>query len=216
MTSMTKLKKNRSGALITFEGIEGSGKSTQLELFAEYLVQKGYSVVKTREPGGTIVGNALRVILLDPTHAKMTPMTELFVILASRAEHIAQLIKPAIADGKIVLCDRFYHATLAYQGYGRGLNRTFIEDLSRSVTHTIAPQITFLLDVKVSTAMARLARRGSKNRLDQETIAFHKRVHMGYLSLWKKSKRSIKKIEGDRSIEEVARKIQSLWDTLHV
>jgi dTMP kinase len=211
-----KLQKNRPGFLVTFEGIEGSGKSTQLELLADDLVAKGHPVLKTREPGGTPIGNTIRAILLDPARAEMVPKAELFLILASRAQHIVEVIRPAIAEGKIVLCDRFVHATIAYQGYGRGLPPSFVESMARHAAESLRPRVTFLLDLEVSIALDRLARRGELSRIDRETLAFHGRVREGYLKIANKLKRITRRIDAARPVEAVAREIREQMDLLHV
>ena len=209
-------QKIRPGFLVTFDGIEGSGKSTQLELLAEYLAAKGRPVLKTREPGGTSIGNAIRAILLDPSRADMVPKAELFLILASRAQHIAEVIRPAIAEGKIVLCDRFVHATIAYQGYGRGLASSFVESMAGHAAESIRPRVTFLLDLDVSIALDRLASRGELSRIDRETLAFHGRVREGYLKIANKFKRITRRIDAARPIEAVAQEIREQMDLLHV
>ena len=201
-------KMPRPGFLVTFEGIEGSGKSTQVDRLADHLKRMGREVLKTREPGGTPIGDRVRSILLDPTHEEMSPKTELYLILASRAQHVAQVIRPAISGGKIVLCDRFIHATIAYQGYGRGLRADFVEAACVPASDRVSPRVVFLLDVDVATAMKRLAHRGPMNRIDREAIGFHEQVRKGYLKMASRHHRLIRKIDASQPIDVVAQAIQ--------
>lgn len=216
MASFGKSGRRRLGSLLTFEGIEGSGKSTQMDLLADYLSQKGYAVLKTREPGGTPIGNAVRAILLDPAFGEMTARAELYLILAARAQHLAEVIRPAIASGTIVLCDRYLHSTMAYQGYGRGLNLRQVRSAINQATDRLMPRIAFFLDVSVSVAMRRLASRGKLNRIDREAVAFHERVRKGYIQISRQLKKTTRRIDGNRPVEEVAREIRRFVEALHV
>jgi dTMP kinase len=181
MTSQSR--KKRKGVFITFEGIEGSGKSTHIALLASYLQDKGHPVCLTREPGGTKIGEQLRSLILDLTHNEMDPKTELFLYLASRTQHLAEVIRPALLDGMVVLCDRFTDATLAYQGYGRGLKPAVIRHIVEYASQGVRPDLTVLLDVEVQEGLRRLYGRGLPNRLDAEAIQFHEAVRKGYLAL---------------------------------
>ncbi len=181
MTSRSR--KKRKGVFITFEGIEGSGKSTHIALLASYLQEKEYPVCLTREPGGTKIGERLRNLILDLQHNEMDPKTELFLYLSSRAQHLAEVIRPALLDGKIILCDRFTDATLAYQGYGRALKPAVIRSIVEYAAQGIRPDLTFLLDVTVQEGLRRLHGRGLLNRLDAESLHFHEAVRKGYLTL---------------------------------
>jgi dTMP kinase len=216
MIPSRKSQKTGTGFLVTFEGIEGSGKSTQLDLLADYLIQKGRAVLKTREPGGTPIGNAVRSILLDPTRSEMTAETELYLILAGRAQHVTQVIRPAIAEGQIVLCDRFFHTTVAYQGYGRGLPIDFVETTALSGAGGLMPRIAFFLDLDVRLALSRLAQRGALNRIDREAAAFHERVREGYIAFAQKHKEITRTVDGSRPAEAVAREIRRHMDELGV
>src|SRR5512145_1232018 len=135
------------GLFITFEGIEGSGKSTQISLLRDHLIRMGRDVVLTREPGGTPIGDQVRKVLLDPANKALDPTAELMLYAASRAQHLREVIRPALASGAVVLCDRFSDATLAYQGYGRGLSVPVIEELDRIVTSGLKPDLTILFDI---------------------------------------------------------------------
>jgi dTMP kinase len=167
---------------ITFEGIEGSGKTTHVELLSNHLQEKGYRVVKTREPGGTPVGEALRkVLLMKDLH--VAPLTELFVFLASRAQHVQEVISPALDEGKVVLCDRFVDASYAYQGYGRGMDLGIIETLNRLVTKGVRPNLTILLDCSVEVGLGRKSADGSLDRFEKEELSFHRKIRNAYLEL---------------------------------
>jgi dTMP kinase len=180
------------GPFITFEGIEGSGKSTQILLLANYLSAHGKSVTLTREPGGTTIGDQARRILLDPANTRLDPKAELLLYAAGRAQHLAELIAPELASGKIVLCDRFSDATLAYQGYGRGLDLELIRTLDRIVTDGMRPDLTILLDIDAAAGLARARGRNSRGgleseaRFENEDLSFHERVRQGYLDLAKR------------------------------
>jgi len=196
------------GCLITFEGIEGSGKTSQMASLAEYLEQNGWNIQKTREPGGTKLGERIRDLLLDTGHTNITAKTELLLYLASRAQHFQEVILPALQQGKVVLCDRFSEATLAYQGYGRGLDLNKIKTLLRFVTEGRKPDLTLLLDVEVRKGLMRISNRTSKDRLEQERIEFYEKVRQGYLKLAKTSPRQIVVIDAGRPFEKVAAKIR--------
>lgn len=168
--------------LITFEGIEGSGKSTLIAALSEVLRSAGTDVLVTREPGGSDLGDALRTIFLDPAY-RIDPIAEAFLINAGRAQHVAERIAPALKAGTIVLCDRFYDATVAYQGYGRGLDIEMLVRLCLAATSSIAPDLTFLLDIPPALSRDRVLARGGLDRLEGEGLGFHSRVRAGYLEL---------------------------------
>lgn len=166
---------------ITFEGPEGSGKSSQVTLLSAFLRQQGFAVVATREPGGTLVGDEIRACLHDVRHVSMTPVAEMLLYSASRAQLVHEVIRPALANGQIVLCDRFADSTIAYQGYGRGLDLGDLQRITRLVTGGLRPTLTFLLDIDVERGLARRAAGGVEmNRLDLEQVNFHRRVRQGY------------------------------------
>lgn len=170
--------------LITFEGIEGSGKTTHVDLLHDYLQEKGYRLIKTREPGGTRFGEALRKVLLEKD-LQVLPLAELLIFLAIRAQHVEEVIGPALVDGKIVLCDRFVDATYAYQGYGRGIDLGIIETLNRLVTKGVRPNLTILLNCTVDVGLSRKSADGSLDRFEKEEISFHRRIKSAYLKLAK-------------------------------
>lgn len=175
---------------ITFEGIEGSGKTTQIRHVIEFLEKKGKACVMTREPGGTITGQKIRSILLDPENNGMDHSTELLLYLADRAEHANKIIKPALSAGKTVLCDRYYDATKAYQGYARGLDMDLLDKLHKLIINDLKPDITILLDLDPDTGLSRAwkqinegKRVESETRFEKETLDFHDKVRKGYLEL---------------------------------
>jgi len=168
--------------LVTFEGIEAAGKSTLIAALNEELTTRGNVVLVTREPGGTPLGDALRAVFLDPALA-VDPIAEVMLLNASRAQLVADVIAPALKVRSIVLCDRFFDATVAYQGYGRGLNVDSLLEICLTATHRIAPDLTFLIDIPVELSVARLRARGGADRLEREGAAFHTRVRDGYLAL---------------------------------
>jgi dTMP kinase len=168
--------------LVTFEGIEAAGKSTLIAALHEELTTRGNVVIVTREPGGTPLGDALRAVFLDPGLA-LDPIAEVMLLNASRAQLVADVIAPALKARSVVLCDRFFDATVAYQGYGRGLNVESLLEICLTATHRIAPDLTFLIDIPVELSQARLRARGGADRLEREGTDFHIRVRDGYLAL---------------------------------
>ncbi|HSH02201.1 MAG TPA: dTMP kinase [Anaerolineae bacterium] len=169
---------------ITFEGPEGSGKSTQIHLLAQFLRDQGQTVIITREPGGTAIGDEIRACLHNVAHTNMTSATELLLYSASRAQLVADIIRPALAAGQFVLSDRFFDSTFAYQGYGRGLDLDLLKQITYFATNGLQPDLTFLLDLPVATGLQRRQQNGDEmNRLDRESITFHQKVRAGYHEL---------------------------------
>jgi len=166
---------------ITFEGPDGSGKSSQIALLSEFLKQQGYQVLETREPGGTSIGDQIRECLHDVTNRAMTSVAEMLLYSASRAQLVAEVIRPALAADQVVLCDRFADSSIAYQGYGRGLDLADLKVVTRFATGGLIPDLTFLLDIDVERGLSRRMQGGEEmNRLDLETVGFHQRVREGY------------------------------------
>lgn len=205
---------------ITFEGIEGCGKTTQIRLLAEALQRSGKAVLLTREPGGCPIADKIRAILLDAGNSEMTPKTELLLYAAARAQHIDEVIKPALQRGTVVLCDRFTDATVAYQGYGRGLDQELISALNETATDKCRPDLTVLIDCPVETGLERAIARieaGSaadsthlrEERFEKESRQFHQRVRNGYLSLAQASPERFILIDGTKNIEMIAADISS-------
>jgi dTMP kinase len=168
--------------LVTFEGIEAAGKSTLIAALADDLRSRGEGVLVTREPGGTPLGDSLRAIFLDPSFS-VDPIAEIMLLNASRAQLVADVIAPALKQRTVVLCDRFFDATVAYQGFGRGLDVDVLLDICLVATHRIAPDVTFLIDVPIEVSRARVRARGGADRLEREGDAFHSDVRRGYLAL---------------------------------
>ncbi len=200
---------------ITFEGVEGSGKSTQIRLAADTLRSRGLEVTVTREPGGTTIGDALRSVLLDPAHDAMSPLAELLMIHAARAQHLEEVIRPALENHRIVLCDRFEDSTLAYQGFGRGLPSSALDALTSLHGTGPHPGLTLLFDLPVETGLARAQERNTADthghkeaRLDQEKIAFHLRVRAGFLELAGKSPQRFRIVNADEPAENVAAQVE--------
>jgi dTMP kinase len=200
------------GYFITFEGTEGSGKSTQIEILARHLIRHGYKVVTTREPGGTAFGEQIRRVLLSVKNRRLDPRAELFLYLASRTQHLEEVILPAMKKGKIVLCDRFSDATVAYQGFGRRLDMKVVRTAVGYAAKGLSPDLTLLLDLDVRLGLARVKDRGRSNRLDREQREFHQRVRVGYLRLARSESGRIKIVEASRSPQEVAEHIQKIVD----
>lgn len=188
------------GLFITFEGPDGCGKTTQMKLLAEYFKKKGKEVVLTREPGGKGLGEKVREILLN-YDGEVSDRCESFLFLADRAQNIDIIVNPAVKEGKIVLCDRHIDSTVAYQGYGRGLNIDRINMLNNLATNGKKPDLTLVFDVDVETSMKRVGK--EKDRMESAGIDFHNRVRKGYLELAKQEPKRIKVLDATKSIEEI-------------
>jgi len=199
------------GYFFTFEGIDGCGKSTQLSRVAECLRAAGQKVLTTREPGGTPVSERIREILISPDNRQMLPQTELLLYLAARAQHVREVIKPAVDRGETVLCDRFEQATFAYQGYGRGLNLSFLRDVNRFAADGIMPDITFIFDIPVSLSQERLSIIGKgKDRMESEGAQFFEKVRQGYIDAAAADPYGIKLLDGSMEIEELTKEVLRL------
>ena len=202
------MQRVKRGLLITFEGIEGSGKTTQIRTVSRWLKRKGFETVLTREPGGTALADRIRSMLLDSQTKRISAPMELFLYEVARRDHCSTVILPAMKKGKIVLCDRFTDATLAYQGYGRGLSLKIIEAMNRTATGGLKPDLTFLFDLPVETGLQRAGKRGrGLDRLERESKSFHRKVRNGYLTLARKEKRRFRVIHARESRREIFARI---------
>ena len=196
------------GKFITFEGSEGSGKSTHAKLLADYLKRKRFSVVLLREPGGTKISERIRKIILNPKNKSMTDICEVLLYMAARVQIVKEVIKPAIEKGKIVICDRFLDSTVVYQGYGGRININFIKQLGKFATLGIKPDLTFLLDIETKEGLKRAGK--IKDRIELKPLNYHRRVRRGYLALARKDRRRIKVIRvrknGKKQNQELIRR----------
>jgi dTMP kinase len=198
---------------ITFEGIEGCGKTTQMERFAENLKKHGIPLITTFEPGGTRIGDDIRRILLDARNKDLSPLAELILVAADRAQHIDQVIKPALDQEKWVICDRFVDATVVYQGIARGQDMRLIQILNEATIHRIRPDMTFLLDCPVEMGLERAIKRNEapdhqgQDRFEREAMDFHNRVRKGYLDLANQEKGRFVMIDASLSEDEVEKEI---------
>ena len=197
---------SRAKGFISFEGIEGSGKSTQVKALAKHLRAKGLKVIETVEPGGTMIGNKIRALLLEPGN-HMDPMAELLLYYSSRAQHVREVIYPAILDNNIVITDRFIDSTVAYQGYARGLDLGLINKLNEIVVPDMKPSITFLLDMDVEEGLRRNRRAQKEDRFELETVEFHNHVRKGFHQIAAEEPERIKIVDASVSAEEVSRKV---------
>jgi dTMP kinase len=189
---------------ITFEGPEGSGKSTQIRLLAAYLQERGRTVITTREPGGTAIGDQIRACLHDVNNTAMIAAAEILLYSASRAQLVAELIRPALAAGQIVLCDRYADSTMAYQGYGRGLDKNDLAQITQFATGGLQPDLTFLLDIEIERGLQRRLENGQEmNRMDRQTAAFYERVRQGYCQLAAAAPGRWVIVDGDRPVADI-------------
>ncbi len=206
---------------ISFEGGDGSGKSTQLRMLADYLSSQRRACLCTREPGGTNLGRMIRKVLLEVRDESISSQTELFLYLADRAQHIQEVVQPALAGGKIVLCDRFTDSTLAYQGYGRGADLRLLREMNFMAGGGIIPDLTFLLDCPVDLALSRTTRRiqaqrsteSREDRFESEDVGFHERVRRGFKELAQAEPERIRVLDASRSIQEVHEQIRAIVES---
>ena len=203
----------KRGVFITFEGPEGSGKSTQLRMLAKKLRAAGYEVLETAEPGGTPIGVQIRRVLLDAKNQELSPTAELLLMFAARAQNVDQWILPALAAGKIVLCDRFTDSTLVYQGAGRGLGAEVVYDVDRIACRGLVPDLTIMVDIDVETGLDRARRRNERTnetetRIDEASVEFHRTIRNAYHRLVEDEPQRVKMIDGARTEGEV---IVDVW-----
>lgn len=196
------------GLLISFEGIEGCGKTTQAKLLYEYLRERGIACILLYEPGGTEIGEEIRKILLNEKNTKMSPKTELFLYLAARAQLLEEIIFPALQEGKVIICDRFSDSTLAYQGGGRNLGLERVSQINKYATNKLRPHLTILIDIPVSISKERI-KKEEKDRLEKENEEFYEKIRKTYLLLAKRAPKRIKIFKGDKSIEDLHLEIRT-------
>jgi len=203
----------KRGVFITFEGIEGSGKSTQARLLLDWLVLHKMPCIMTREPGGTEVGEAIRSILLNPAYRRLSAKTELLLMLAARAQLTSEVVLPAIGDGKIVISDRFSDSTFAYQVSGRDLPLRPTMLFNRFATCGLKPDLTFLVDIPVEKGLGRAKQQGA-DRFEAEDVSYHQKVRQGYLRLAKRARGRIKLLDGNQAIDEIQGTIRERTEAL--
>ncbi|MBM3813944.1 MAG: dTMP kinase [Acidimicrobiia bacterium] len=205
----------RGGLFITFEGTDGSGKTTQIRLLRERLMREGYEVVETAEPGGPPIGVQIRRILLDPANQELDPRAELLLYFASRAQNVAECIVPALKAGKVVVCDRFTDSTVVYQGAGRGLGQEVVEALHQVACGTLQPDITLYLDIDLETSLDRARQRNesqagpAESRMDDQSVEFHRAVRDGYLKLAAREPGRVRVIDAGHDAATVE---QAIWE----
>ncbi len=197
------------GLFITFEGVEGAGKSSQIDLLKKEFEKKGIDYIVTREPGGTPIGEKIRAVLLDPENKEMNYITELLLYYSSRAQHLYEKIMYAKNQGKIVICDRYSDSTMAYQGYGRGIDINLIQQLNKIVEKENVPDLTFVIDIAPEISLERAKRKSGNvgDRLEQESLEFHNKVREGFIQIAKNNPDRVKIIDGKKSIEEIQKEI---------
>jgi len=206
---------------ITIEGIEGSGKTSQIKHIADFLKDHGLDYVITREPGGTITGKKIRSILLDPENKDIDPIAELLLYNADRVHHINKIIRPSLSKGKIIICDRYFDSTIAYQGYARGLNISLIKQLHELVAENLKPDITFLLDLKPKIGLERVwkqVKNGERSfietRFEKEVLSFHEKVRKGFLAMAEFEPDRFKIIDASQNITNVKKIIIKILKTI--
>ena len=207
----------RNSRFVTFEGVEGSGKTTQIQMLSNHLEERGIDHLLTREPGGTPIGDQIRSLVLDPRNAAMTAICELLLYAAARAQHIEQVIRPALLSGRLVLCDRFKDATMAYQGSGRGIRLDLIDALHGLEILSLQPDLTVLFDIDEETALNRARARDhgrskDETRFEQESLEFHRRVRSGYLEMARQEPGRIVVVDARGTVDQVHRRVIEAMD----
>jgi len=204
----------KPGKFITCEGTDGSGKSTQIELLLEYLKSRGVDAVLTREPGGTPISEKIRSIILDTENVNMSDMTELLLYAASRAQVVSEIIRPALMQGKTVICDRFIDSSYVYQGYARGLGLEIIDSVNKAAIDGLMPDLTLFFDINPEVALKRRMEVTGADRIEKERMEFHMKVYNGYKELARNNPQRIKVVESSRSVEEIALDVQRIVDSV--
>jgi dTMP kinase len=203
------------GLFITLEGIDGTGKSTQLRQLIRYLRRRGHRVCTTREPGGTPAGERIRAILLANSTGELAPLTELALMYAARAQHLQEVVSPALARGEIVVSDRYNDASFAYQGFGRQLGAATVRAFDRIICGSTQPDLTIVFDLAPGRSLARAQgretrRRSRQGRFESQGLAFHRRVRAGYLAIARSAPRRVKVVQADRPVAEIQREVRAL------
>lgn len=204
-------RKAKRGTFLTFEGGEGGGKSTQIAKLKDALESRGMAVVVTREPGGSPIADRIRAMILDPTMKGLVSLAELFLYEASRAQHLADTIQPALNRGAVVICDRFADSSIVYQGAARGLDARLVKKLNYIATGGLQPDRTLVLDLDPEIGLARAGKRGTLDRMESEALSFHKAVRAGYKKIAKAEKKRVRLINANRSIDAIH---ESILDAL--
>lgn len=200
------------GIFITMEGPDGAGKSTQIDLLRVYLLEKGYDIIVCREPGGTVISEAIREVILNKDYKNMGHMTELLLYAAARAQLVEEVIQPALSQGKVVICDRFIESSAVYQGIARGMGIDLVYEVNQFAVDGTMPDITILLDIDAETGIGRKKQQAELDRMESEQLGFHKKVVEGYRLLAERDKNRMVKIDGRNSIEEIHRHIKEAVD----
>lgn len=201
--ALSRRPKTKAGIFLTFEGGEGAGKTTQIAKLAKAFESSGRRVVVTREPGGSQIANRIRSLLLDPKNDGLVPLAELFLYEASRAQHVQDVIAPALKAGQVVICDRFTDSSIVYQGAARGLDANLVRELNGYATGGLKPRLTFVLDLDPRIGLARVGARGILDRMEKEALAFHRSVRNGYLALAKAEPKRFRVIDASRSRDQM-------------
>jgi len=204
----------KKGLFITIEGMDGSGKTTQINIIRDYISQKGYNVIIAREPGGTKISEKIRDIILDPANATMAATTEMLLYASARAQLVAEIIKPAVENGSVVVCDRFIDSSFAYQGFGRGIDINTIADVNRAAMDGMVPDLTFFIDMSPEIALKRRMASSMADRIEKEHMEFHMKAYNGYKKLARLYPERIKTIDGNRTVEEISQEIRKWLDTV--
>ncbi|MCX7747342.1 MAG: dTMP kinase [Clostridia bacterium] len=204
----------KRGIFITVEGTDGSGKTTQIKLMSEYLKEKGFQVIVTREPGGTEIGEKIRSVILDPENTRMGENTELMLYAACRAQLVSEVIKPELEKGNIIICDRFIDSSYAYQGAGRGIDLNLVTDINRVALDGITPDITFFFDISPKVALLRRVAATGADRIEKEEMDFHMRVYSGYKKLATLYPERIKSVESTRCMDEIFNELKEYLDEI--
>lgn len=204
-----------NGVLITLEGTEGAGKTTQLALLGDWLGGLGLPVLATKEPGAGRIGAQIRQVLLAPENAGLNPTAEALLMAADRAQHVAECLRPGVEAGQIVLCDRYIDSHIAYQGYGRGLDVAWLTELNRRATGDFWPDLTLFLELKPETGLARAKARGAADRMELEQLAFHQRIYDGFVQIATAEPGRVQRINADADVDTVQAQIrQAVWALL--